>query len=75
MFTTQEAYSGLLWLSPMWYSLYLDGKRYGDMHYNTLEEAQFVCAALQEAYDRNFYGVTFSVIERDRHKMYIEGPL
>lgn len=75
MFTMQEAYDGLLLLSPMWYSLYLDGKRYGNMHYRTLQEAQFVCGALQEAYDRNFYNVTFTIIERDRHKVYVEVPL
>ncbi len=48
-------------LSPL-YTLWIDdSERYGTMTYQTADEAQAVCKALQDVYDRLLYDCVFSV--------------
>lgn len=60
--TTQQAADALLLLTPPFWTIWIDdSQRYGTMTYQSADEAQAVCDALQGVYDRHLYGCVFSV--------------
>jgi hypothetical protein len=70
--TMQQAADALLLLTPPWYSVWIaDGlttQRYGDMTYQTADDAQAVCDALQAVYDRLLWECRFSVRLRNAER-------
>lgn len=64
--TAQEAADAMTAaFTPSWYAIWLDdgvtSERYGTSAYDTPQEAQDVCSALQETYSRYFYECRFTV--------------